>query len=160
MYVSFQGIAVSEAPCEVEDEITGCFTNTMHRTHGIVEGAGKAHYIQQGNYWFTDGARDGSYEPSWTPNSTLTWKIPIAWHRKISRFTDDYDAIDLDYEIRFERSSRPLLVGGRLDMYKQNRHIDQDGTFRMEKFGHWTSRSRWCQVILDGITLQLTHWPW
>ena len=35
LYVSFQGVAVSELPCDEEDTVTGCFTNGHSRTHTL-----------------------------------------------------------------------------------------------------------------------------
>ena len=160
MNVSFQGIAVSEIPCEIEDVVTGCFTNCSRRTHTKDAGAGKAYYITEGNYWFTDGARSGSAESDWAPGSSMVWKIPVGWHRILwqrSRMREHFAVDVADVEIRGNPASRPLLIGGGIDVYKQERHIDADGVFRTVKFGHWISRSRWCHVILDGVTQQLTH---
>lgn len=154
MHVSFQGIAVSELPCTEEDVVTGCFTNGHRRTHtGGADGAGAgvAHYIQPGNFWFVDGARMTASEPNWQPNSTLSWKIPIGWHRKNLDYTDERDVLWPDYEKADDKKSRPLLIGGRTDKYKQVWHIDGQGTFRTDKFGHWISRTRavglFCQDI-------------
>ena len=160
MHVSFQGIAVSELPCTEEDVVTGCFTNGHHRTHtGGADGAGAgvAHYIQPGNFWFVDGARMVAPEPNWQPNSTLSWKIPIGWHRKNPDYTDDCDVQNPDYEKAWDGDSRPLIIGGQTDKYKQVWHIDGQGTFRTDKFGHWISRSRDCVIILDGQTIQTEH---
>ena len=160
MHVSFQGIAVSELPCKEEDVVTGCFTNGHHRTHtGGVHGAGagNGYYVQPGNFWFTDGARMTAPEPNWQPNSTLSWKIPIGWHRKDPGVPDYIHVYIPDYERKNDEKSRPLMIGGRTDMYKQVWHIDEQGTYRTDKFGHWISRSRDCVVILDGRTIQTEH---
>ena len=53
--------------------------------------------------------------------------------------------------------SRALLIGNRTDAYKQVMTIDEDGTSKIEKFGHWLSRGRYCRIILDGVTQQWTH---
>ena len=50
-----------------------------------------------------------------------------------------------------------LVIGGCIDAYKLIRHIDEAGTYRTDKFHHWTSRSRWCRVLLDGRVLQEEH---
>ena len=34
-----------------------------------------------------------------------------------------------------------------------------DTLFKIEKYGHWISRSPSCRVILDGVVLQETHQP-
>ena len=119
--------------------------------------AGHAYYIQDGNYWFRDGARSGHTEDAWAPDSTLDWYIPIGWHRKVTGNTGFHDVWGPDYEVADNASSRPLIVGGAIDVYEQRRHIDDDGVYKTEKFNHWISRSRWCRVILDGVTLQFTH---
>jgi len=157
MTVSFQGIAVSEVPCDVEDVITGCFTNGHYRTHTRQAGAGNAYYVRSNNFWFVDGARSESSEQNWIPDSRLNWKIPVGWHRKIPGVDNYHGVYAVDFEIAYDERSRPLLIGGGIDVYKQCRHIDLTGTYRTDKFGHWISRSRWCRVILDGVVIQSEH---
>ena len=157
MYVSFQGVAFSEVPCEDEDIVTGCFATNHFRTHVQEAGAGKLHMIYENNFFFVDGARSGAPELDWQPGSAMNWKIPIGWHRIASGYYEGYPLKEADYERCKDRNSRKLLIGGRSDMYMQNRYIDENGTYRTEKFGHWISRSRWCRVILDGHTLQERH---
>ncbi len=112
----------------------------------------------EGNFWFVDGARSGVPERLWSPNSTMSWKIPVGWHRKtLSGGTNDFFRGGADVEMLGYARSRPLLIGGRKDVYKQVRHIDENGVFRTDKFGHWISRSPECRIILDGETLQWTH---
>ena len=157
MYVSFRGVAFSEVPCYEEDVVTGCFATNHIRTHTPQAGAGKLHMIYEKNFFFVDGARSGAPELNWQPGSTMNWKIPIGWHRIASGYCDGCPLYDPDYERCKDDKSRKLLVGGRNDKYMQTRHIDANGTYRTEKFGHWISRSRWCRVILDGRTLQERH---
>ena len=157
MYVSFQGIAVSEVPCLIEDVVTGCFTNGHYRTHTKQAGAGRAYYVQEGNFWFVDGARSGAAELNWAAESTLSWLIPIGWHRKDLRYTDEYGVETFDFEACWDENSRPLLLGGSIDTYKQMRHIDNEGVYRTEKFGHWITRSPLCRIVLDGVTQQERH---
>ena len=157
MHVSFMGIAMTEVPCEVEDTVTGCFATNHYKTHTTQAGAGKLHMIGDGNFFFVDGARSGAPEADWQPNSRLNWNIPIGWHRIRSDYADGKQLYGPDYEYNGAIQSRKLLVGGRIDKYKQNRHIDDSGTYRTDKFGHWISRSRWCRVVLDGTTLQWWH---
>ena len=155
--VSFQGIAVSELPCEDEDTVTGCFTNGHYRTHTAAAGAGEAHLIGAGNFWFVDGARMGRAEANWSPNSILDWKIPVGWHRKLPMYAGNFNVSDSDYERMDDAASRPLSMDV---VYHQRFSIDGNGVFKTEKFGHWISRSRWCRVILDGETLQWMHPLW
>ena len=65
-------------------------------------------------------------------------------------------------EVEYERyrvaSSRPLLIGGRTDKYKQVFTIEEDGTSKVEKFWHWLSRGRYCKIILDGVLKKWNHW--
>ena len=157
MHVSFQGIAVSELPCSVEDVVTGCFTNGHNKTHTRDAGAGKAYYVGEHNFWFVDAAVSKRPEYNWAPDSTLSWNIPIGWHRKAEDALDRYDVYGPDYEYQGESDTRPLIVGGVIDRYKQVRHIDGNGLFRTDKYGHWTSRSRHCVVTLDGRILQEEH---
>lgn len=62
-----------------------------------------------------------------------------------------------DYEIKYDSNSRPLLIGGRTNLYMQNRYINAVGTYRTDKFGHWISRSRGCEIVLDGMVIQTEH---
>ena len=155
MYVSFRGIAVSEVPCDEEDVVTGCFTSNHYRTHSVFAGAGWVHNIKQGNYWCGDRANSGASEPNWMPNSTLSWYIPIGWHRK--PIDDNSLLMHADYEQNDNPNSRALILKGSIAAYRQIRHIDEFGTYRTDKFGHWISRSRHCLVILDGQVLQEDH---
>ena len=157
MHVSFEGVAMSEVPCYEEDVVTGCFATNHLRTHNIEAGAGELHMIQNGNFFFVDGASSNAPEPNWQPDSRLDWKIPIGWHRIRSNYFDGRQLSGPDYEHCDDVGSRKLLVGDRTDKYMQKRHIDESGTYRTDKFDHWISRSRWCRVILDGMTLQWTH---
>ena len=158
MHVSFEGVAVSEVPCVEEDLITGTFTNTaLFRTHVARAGAGKAWPIAEGNFWFEDAAASGGCMTNWIADSTMSWFIPIGWHRKLSEGRDWFGVYEADYESCGDRGSRALLIGGRIDAYKLIRHIDAEGTYRTDKFHHWTSRSRSCRVLLDGRVLQEEH---
>ena len=85
--------------------------------------------------------------------------IARGWHRikkecaTIGYWRDRY----ADYAEYQNTNSLPLLIGGRTDLYLQERHIDEDGVFRTDKFGHWISRSKSCRIILDGDTIQWWH---
>ena len=83
------------------------------------------------------------------------WKIPIGWHRKRGRGWQD--VVEPDYEYMRNANSRPLLVGGRNDLYLQKRTILPDGTFVTEKFGHTSTRSLRCRVKIDNRTVQWGH---
>ena len=50
-----------------------------------------------------------------------------------------------------------ILIGGCADVYKQIMSIDESGTSKIEKYGHWVSRGRYCRIILDGTTQQWNH---
>ena len=65
---------------------------------------------------------------------------------------------DCAYEVRFDENSRPLLIGGKIDAYKQIFTITEDGTASVEKHGHTMSRSRNCRVLLDGKKIKSNHW--
>ena len=136
-----------------EDTITGCFTNGHRRTHTFEAGAGRAHPIKDGNFWFVDAAHIAATLSDWTPGGELVWKIPVGWHRRgVSE--DMFYVFQPDYEQWRKEDSRQLKI---LPVYSQRFHIGFDGVFRVDKFGHWTSRSQSCRVVLDGETLQWSH---
>ena len=90
----------------------------------------------------------------------MEWKIPIGW----VRLTDDYGVQDgprnitvPDYEQCGNAQSRPLLIGGRSDAYKQIFTISPFGTAAIEKFGHTLSRSILCVITFDGKVIQWKH---
>ena len=43
----------------------------------------------------------------------------------------------------FDEKSRPLLIGGTEDAYRQVYEIDTNGTASVEKFGYRLERGRW-----------------
>ena len=161
MTVSFRGIRVAEIPCYEKSLSTGYFSTTNFTgflTHSIDAGAGLSRHIQECNRWTVDEAGGGLYR-NWSAGQ-LTWNIPIGWGRLMSD-RDTFGALQTpDYEAHTNNTSRPLLIGGRTDLYTQKFQIDDDGTARVEKFGHWLSRSRHCRIILDGKTVQWTHPLW
>ena len=162
MHVSFQGIAVSEVPCYDVIPATGCFTQGVHNlSHTVEAQAGRAYRIKPGNYWCIDNAESAAPETNWVQGvaSEMIWKIPIGWHRItwLHAFDDYWEAPFADTIEYDATNSPPMLVGGRTDMYLQERHIDENGVYRTDKFGHWISRSKWCRVILDGRTIQWVH---
>ncbi len=162
MHVSFQGIAVSEVPCYDVIPATGCFTQGVHNlSHTVEAQAGRTYRIKPGNYWCIDNAESTAPETNWVAGtvSTMTWKIPVGWHRidAIHAFDDYWVSSSPDHVEYGNTNSLSLLIGGRTDVYLQSRNINAEGVFRTDKFGHWISRSRWCHVILDGSTVQWFH---
>lgn len=112
--------------------------------------------IKDGNYWTVDRAgHPGAYE-NWS-SGRLEWDIPIGWFRQLSYDEAMHPIDDYEYEVHFEPGTRPLLIGGRIDAYKQIFSISEDGTASVEKHRHTMSRSRYCHVLLDGKTLKWTH---
>ena len=164
MTVSFQGIKVAEVPCNevitpigyfATTNFTGYLSHTADEGAGIGAGAGHTRRIQAGNRWTVDEAGGGLYR-NWS-EGRLEWKIPIGWFRIRP---GEYEFGDIEYaekERSIDPNSRMLLIGGRSDMYKQVMTIGDDGTSKVEKFGHWLSRGRYCRIILDGETKQWTH---
>ena len=152
---------VAEIPCYVTNAPTGYFATTNFTgfmTHSTDAGAGLARRIQERNRWTIDEAGGGLYR-NWSAGQ-LTWDIPVGWGRLPS---DDYDFKPLpsaEYEMRNNSNTRTLLIGGRMDLYTQRFKIDDDGTARVDKFGHWLSRGRSCRIILDGKTVQWIHPLW
>ena len=165
MTVSFQGIRVAEILCEDEippsgyfatTNFTGFLSHTFYDDNGKPgAGAGYAYPIKTGNYWTVDKAGGGLY-PNWSPGR-LEWKIPIGWGRLQTDLDRTGTMDEVEYERKKDSSSRPLLIGGRTDKYKQVFTIEEDGTSKVEKFGHWLSRGRYCKIILDGVLKQWNH---
>jgi len=161
MNVSFRGILVAEIPCVHTNMPTGYFATTNFTgqwTHWYVDfpGGTMAFRINEGNYWTVDRAgHPGAYD-NWSAGR-LEWDIPIGWFRQWS--DDDMSHIidDYEYEVHFETSARPFIIGGGIDAYRQIFTISDDGTASVEKHGHSMSRSRFCHVWLDGTTLQWVH---
>ena len=161
MTVSFQGIMVLEIPCCETNVPTRYFATenfTGFMTHDVDAGAGLARRIQTRNRWTVDHAGGGLYR-NWSAGR-LTWNIPVGWARLQSDMDEARLFASLEYDNYTNTNSRPLLIGGRTDVYLQTFLIDENGTARIDKFGHWLSRSRHCRIILDGETKQWTHPIW
>lgn len=77
----------------------------------------------------------GGLYPNWSPGR-LEWKIPIGWGRLQTDLDHTRNMAKVEYERNLDESSRPLLIGGRTDKYKQVFTIEEDGTSKVEKFGH------------------------
>ena len=105
-----------------------------------------------------DEAGGGLYR-NWSAGQ-LTWNIPIGWGRLMSDQDTFGVLLDPEYEKCANSNTRALLIGGRSDLYTQKFQIDDNGMARIDKFGHWLSRSRHCRIILDGKTVQWTHPLW
>lgn len=161
MTVSFQGIMIAEIPCYETNAPSGYFATTDFTgfmTHSAEAEAGHAWRVQERNRWAVDRAGGGLYR-NWSAG-LLVWNIPIGWGRLPS---DDYafrQLLSPEYEGCTNNTTRPLLIGGKTDLYKQTFRIDETGTARVDKFGHWLSRSSHCRIILDGNTVQRTHPLW
>ena len=144
--MSFQGVKVAEIPCDEAIPPTGFFASSYYTgplTHNA--GAGATHQIRinNGNYWRQDDAGADNPIGNWS-SGELVWKIPIGWKRL--RYVDDNEATrvyECDYESRTNKTTRPLLIGGRTDVYTQTFRIDSEGTTTVEKFGWRMTRSRW-----------------
>ena len=145
-HVSFQGIKVAEIPCDEAIPPTGFFASSYYTgplTHNAGAGATHQVRIKNGNYWRQDDAGADNSIGNWS-SGELVWKIPIGWKRL--RYVDENDATrvyECDYESRTNKTTRPLLIGGRTDVYTQTFRIDSDGTTTIEKFGWRMTRSRW-----------------
>lgn len=161
MTVSFQGIMIAEIPCYETNAPSGYFATTNFTgfmTHSAEAEAGHAWRVQERNRWAVDRAGGGLYR-NWSAG-LLVWNIPIGWGRLPS---DDYafrQLLSPEYEGCANNTTRPLLIDGKTDLYKQTFRIDETGTARVDKFGHWLSRSSHCRIILDGNTVQRTHPLW
>ena len=71
------------------------------------------------------------------------WRIPIGWVRRMPEGGDRDLAFEPDRERMFDETSRPLLIGGTEDAYRQVYEIDTNGTASVEKFGYRLERGRW-----------------
>ena len=121
-------------------------------------GAGRSRRIQGRNRWTVDEAGGGLYR-NWSAGQ-LTWNIPIGWGRLMSDQDTFGVLLDPEYEKCANSNTRALLIGGRSDIYTQKFQIDDNGKARIDKIGHWLSRTRHCHIILDGKTVQWTHPLW
>ena len=161
MTVSFRGIMIAEIPCYETNAPSGYFATTNFTgfmTHSAEAEAGHAWRVQERNRWAADGAGGGLYR-NWSAGQ-LIWNIPIGWVRLQSDLDVDGIALSVEYAEWANSSSRPLLMGGKSNLYTQTFRIDEAGTARIDKFGHWLSRSRHCRIILDGETRQWAHPLW
>ena len=147
MSVSFRGVLLSEVPCVHTNTPTGYFaTNyTGQLTHWYVDflGGAMAFRVKNGNYWTVDRAgHPGAYE-DWSAGR-LEWDIPIGWFRMLDEDDMMHVIDDYEYQTRRDTTTRPFLVGGRIDAYKQIFTISEDGTASVEKHGHMLScLARW-----------------
>ena len=161
MYVSFRGILVAEIPCEESSELSGFYASNAYngqRGHNQNAGAGNAIRIKQGNYWTVDRAGNAHSYSNWSAGR-MAWKIPIGWCRLLSDLTDFRSIDEPEYEIKDSVNARPLLFGGRNDLYLQEFSIDDNGTFFIRKFGHTLERTQNCTIRLDERIIQLLHGP-
>jgi hypothetical protein len=145
MYVSFQGVKVAEIECTNAVPPIGWFGTTNYTGrlfHDYDAGAADLHQIQSGNYWTTDNAGSDRVYNNWFPGS-LVWRIPIGWVRRMPEGSDRDLAFEPDRERMWDRTSRPLLIGGSEDAYRQVFEIDADGTASVQKFGYKLERGRW-----------------
>ena len=159
MNVSFEGIMVAEIPCDDVIPPTGYYATTNYTgplSHTMAAHAGHAFRVKTGNYWTDDVAgRSTAYE-NWS-EGRMEWKIPIGWVRMLDQIGIARNIASLDYEQCDNANSRPLLIGGRTDVYSQIFTINQFGTAKIEKHGHWLSRSVLCVITLDGEIIQWSH---
>ena len=128
------------------------------RGHNQNAGAGNAIRIKQGNYWTVDRAGNAHSYSNWSAGR-MAWKIPIGWCRLLSDLTDFRSIDEPEYEIKDSVNARPLLFGGRNDLYLQEFSIDDNGTFFIRKFGHTLERTQNCTIRLDERIIQLLHGP-
>ena len=94
------------------------------------------------SHWTTDNAGSDRVYSNWFPGS-LVWRIPIGWVRRMPEGSDRDLAFEPDRERMWDRTSRPLLIGGSEDAYRQVFEIDADGTASVQKFGYKLERGRW-----------------
>ena len=86
----------------------------------------------------------------------MEWKIPIGWIRMVNGIGGLCLISRPEYETYKDSNTRELLIGQE-DTYKQIFSIDTNGTAKIEKHGHWLSRSRNCVIMLDGKVIQEGH---
>ncbi|MDD6031611.1 MAG: hypothetical protein PUE68_12430, partial [Kiritimatiellae bacterium] len=158
MHVSFQGIALAEIPCGNRIPPDGYFSTTNFQgelSHTIRAGAGRTRKVSTNNFWYVDMAGRGTNYQNWS-SGHMVWKIPIGWIRMVHGVATDLVIDEPEYEEQGKSWTRRLLIGGE-DAYSQEFSIDGDGTAKIWKYGHWLSRSRDCQIRLDGNVIQEEH---
>ena len=140
--VNFEEIALEEIPWEQGGSVSGYYaqpSKLSDRFHDGNHGAGKWRVVKTGNFWWRDVA--GSKAITNWCEGVKVWDAPIGWNVKGA--TDDDDYVEM-----IGSSSR----------FRQMFTIGSDGTFRLDKFGHWVSRGVSTnpegpengQIVLDG----------
>ena len=146
MNVSFQGIDVSEIPCETVLQPSGYYATTNFDgvlVHNLDAGAGYWHHVSVGNYWCMDDAGSNDRRQVWS-NGTMTWNIPIQWYQRLDA-TESW--------ARGSVHSDGRLIGGSENAYQQVFEITESGTVKVAKHQHWIERTTNDVIRLDGVTV-------
>ena len=124
--VNFGNIALVEVPWSQGGSVTGYYAlpeQATNRYHDTRHGAGRWHNVTNGNFWATDSAGCRSIT-NWCAG-TKTWDIPIGWDVTTTKIAAE------------ENPNTAKILG----MFHQYFEIYSNGTVRVDKFGHWVSRS-------------------
>ena len=146
MYVSFQGIDVSEIPCETVLQPTGYYATTNFDgvlVHNFDAEAGYWHHVSAGNYWCIDDAKSNVRRQVWS-NGTMTWNVPVQWYQRLDA-TESWT--------RGSVHSDGRLIGGSESAYQQVFEITESGTVKVTKHQHWIERTTNDVIRLDGVTV-------
>ena len=141
-YVSFEGLQFVEIPDESHNcphDRQGYYADETRGgplSHTQLSGAGRWRSTNSQAFFGTDAAgTHEAYSQPWQ-DGWKSWPIPMGWGYGIG-------------------------VLGRFKDYPtfQTYTLSSDGTFRIEKFGHWAERNTLGMVWVDG-SLQISSWSW
>ncbi len=138
MDVSFEGIALSERPCETGLH-TGFYDHPSEMrnwSHTHARGAGEYYRVKEGNLWFADEPCCG-VNPGVRPLSfgRLVWDDPIGWNEIGTSWYVDCVA-EVPGEVR------QIMV------------LTTDGTMFLSKFGQWTLRTTNDCRVVNGVIVK------
>ena len=133
-YVNFRNLSVQEFPWSQGGFCEGYFARPSEagsRYHTEDNGAGKWMYVNPVDHYVgRDRAGRRAITNDWC-SGTLVWEIPIGWKQR--------ESTGGVYKI----SSSPFP--------QQILRLDENGTMRVDKCGHWASRELNGNVFKDGV---------
>jgi hypothetical protein len=142
--VNFGNITLVEVPWTQGGSVTGYYAlaeQASGRYHDEHHGAGTWHNVTNGNFWAADSAGCNQIT-NWSAG-TKTWDIPIGWFKRKPGIVTEENPI----------------TAKNIGVFQMHLEIDNVGTVRVEKFGHWVSRGLNSNpngpdnglVVMDGV---------
>ena len=146
MCVSFQGIDVSEIPCNTIASHSGYYSTTNFNgvlSHTLDADAGYWYHVREGNYWCQDHAWSNVRRPELS-EGTMVWNIPIQWYQRLEA-SGSWPRGFIHADGR--------LIGGAEDAYLQEFNMTSEGTVKVTKHEHWVDRTTNDVIRLDGVVV-------